>query len=155
MKDFDGLNYTRESLPEELALIERHARDGSAVQAGCACIEEKHLLLVAGLASEGVALATDMKEKEYYMGLANLARDLRREILDQDFKRFPSHGNPRTREFLPHNLTTCEKEHSEIRKKLSHCIKEAEVKCCGEHTSDYSGCSCNPVAVCRIAVPCP
>lgn len=94
---FDGLNYTRNAILEELALIERHARDGSAVDASCACIEEKHLLNLAGLASEGVTLASDKKERDYYMGLANLARELRREVLDGDFKRAPSHGRSTAR----------------------------------------------------------
>lgn len=35
-------------------------------------------------------------------------------------------GNPRTRAFLPHGLTECEKAHKDVRKKLSHCIKQAE-----------------------------
>lgn len=92
-KEFDGLDYTREALAEELSLVERHARDGSAVLGGCSCIEEKHLLLIAGLASEGVTLATDKAEKEYYMNLAELARSKRLEILDGKFRvEAPSHS---------------------------------------------------------------
>ena len=86
VKEFDGLEYTRESLLEELSLIERHARDGSAYEAGCSCIEEKHLLLVSGLASEGVTLAKDLDEKIYYMNLADLARAKRLEILNAEWK---------------------------------------------------------------------
>ena len=86
LANFDGLEYTRQALLEELALVERHARDGSAVDAGCACIEEKHLLNISGLASEGVTLANDAQEKSYYLWLAGLARELRRQILDGDFK---------------------------------------------------------------------
>jgi hypothetical protein len=56
---------------------------------------------------------------------------------------------------LPHGLTECELAHKDVQRKLSRCIKAAEVKCCGGLTSDYSGCSCNPVAVCRASVPCP
>lgn len=63
--------------------------------------------------------------------------------------------NPRTRVFLPHGLTECEKEHGNIRRKLSSCIKKTEIKCCGKHTTEYSECSCNPVAVCRASVSCP
>ena len=85
-KEFDGLDYTREALAEELSLVERHARDGSAVLGGCACIEEKHLLLIAGLASEGVTLAKDQDEKNYYMNLAELARAKRLEILNAEWK---------------------------------------------------------------------
>ena len=106
VKAFDGLDYTRNAILEELSLIERHARDGSAVTAGCACIEEKHLLLLAGLASEGVTLASDRAEKEYYMGLADLARAKRQEILDRNFKGSKSHG-----------LSKCEK-------KIEKCILE-------------------------------
>lgn len=86
MKEFDSLDYTREALAEELSLVERHARDGSAVLGGCSCIEEKHLLLIAGLASEGVTLATNQSEKNYYMNLAELARQKRLEILGADWK---------------------------------------------------------------------
>lgn len=82
---FDGLEYTRQSILEELALIERHARDGSAVEGGCACIEEKHLLNLSGLASEGVTLASDKAEKEYYMALASWARNKRNEIINGKF----------------------------------------------------------------------
>ena len=92
-KEFDGLDYTREALAEELSLVERHARDGSAVLGGCSCIEEKHLLLIAGLASEGVTLATNQSEKNYYMNLAELARQKRLEILDGKWKAdVHSHG---------------------------------------------------------------
>lgn len=147
--NFDGLDYTREALEEELALTERHARDGSAVEAGCGCIEEKHLLLIAGLASEGVTLAKDQAEKEYYLDLANWARKKRQEILNGDFKVL---GNPRTRQYLPHALTEYEQDHPEVLAKLKSCIKQAELKCCGEHTTDYAKCSCNPIAVCRAAV---
>ena len=149
VEGFDGLDYTRDALAEELALVERHARDGSAVTAGCSCIEEKHLLLIAGLASEGVTLAKDQTEKEYYMDLAELARQKRLEILNAEWKA-PGKG------FEPLRvLTECEKDHPDVQKKLASCIKAAEIKCCGEHTTHYGGCECNPVAVCRASVPCP
>ena len=85
MSKFDGIKYTQDAILEELALIERHARDGSAVEGGCACIEEKHLLTLAGLASEGVTLANNEREKQYYMKLASWARAKRNEILAGDF----------------------------------------------------------------------
>lgn len=132
--------------------MELHSKDGSAVDAGCSCIQEKHLLGIEGLAEEGITLAKDNEEKAFYQDLAEEARLLRKKILDEDFKVV---GNPRTRAYLPHGLTECEKEHPNIRKKLSSCIKAAEIKCCGEHTKDYSQCSCNPVAVCRASISCP
>ena len=98
MEKFDGHNYTERSVLEELLLIERHARDGSATEAGCACIEEKHLLTLAGLASEMPTLTTNQAEKEYYLSLAQLARAKREEILDRNFK---SPG---------HELSRCERK---------------------------------------------
>lgn len=82
---FDGLAYTREALAKELYLIELHSKDGSAFNAHCACIQEKHLLGVEGLAEEGVTLATNEKERKFYADLAQEARDLRKEILDETF----------------------------------------------------------------------
>ncbi len=99
MEKFDGHDYTERSVLEELLLIERHARDGSAITAGCACIEEKHLLTLAGLASEMPTLSKDQAEKEFYMKLAEEARGIRERILDHNFKGVESHG-----------LSKCEKK---------------------------------------------
>ena len=63
---FNDLNYTRTQLAKQLLLIEQHAKDGSALNAGCNCIQEKHLLLVEGLAEEGKTITQNQKEKEYY-----------------------------------------------------------------------------------------
>jgi hypothetical protein len=150
MEKFDGHDYTERSVLEELLLIERHSRDGSAIQAGCACIEEKHLLTLAGLSSEMPTLAKSQDEANFYMDLARLAREKREEILDANFKDPPA--DPKPRKYLPHGLTEEEKEDSALRKKLSSCISQAEISCCGTHTSDYSGCSCNPAAVCRASI---
>ena len=111
VKEFDGLEYTRESLLEELSLIERHARDGSAYEAGCSCIEEKHLLLVSGLASEGVTLAKDLYEKIYYMNLADLARAKRLEILNAEWEK----------PIEKHGLSKCEK-------KIEKCILQGHTE---------------------------
>lgn len=138
MEKFDGHDYTERSVLEELLLIERHSRDGSAIQAGCACIEEKHLLTLAGLASEMPTLAKSKEEAEFYLNLAKLAREKREEILDKNFKDPP--------------LTEKEKASPKLEKKLESCISQAEISCCGEHTTDYSQCSCNPVAVCRASI---
>jgi hypothetical protein len=154
---FDGLKYTRESLAEELALVERHATDGSAFQAGCSCIQEKHLLMIQGLAREGKTLATNEEEKEFYDLLGEAARELRKTIVDADFK-WPD--NPLPRKFLPHGLTEQEKGSVKLQHTLSRCIKKVEDKCCKGHSTilyhdgaaDYSQCSCNPVAVCRASV---
>jgi len=170
MKEFDDLEYTRDALIKELLNVQDHGVDGSAVDAGCRCIETKHFYNIEAKSEEGATIATDPKEKEFYLQLSDFARFARKRIEAGDFNMHgimretmkpyaaePRHvaGNPRTRAYLPHNLTECEASHASVRKKLASCIKEAEVKCCGEHTTDYSECSCNPVAVCRASVPCP
>lgn len=176
---FNDLEYTREALIKQLLLVQNHGVDGSAVEGGCGCIEDKHLYVIEALAEEGATIATDPKEKEFYAQLADLSRFLRKKIDTGDFnihnamasvmqgqairavktvreKIYPKvYGNPRARAYLPHGLTECEKTHADVRKKLAACIKAAEVKCCGENTTDYSGCTCNPVAVCRASVSCP
>lgn len=63
--------------------------------------------------------------------------------------------NPRTRKFLPHGMTACEKKHKDVQAKLRSCIRQTELKCCGKHTTNYEKCACNPVAVCRATVGCP
>lgn len=64
----------------------------------------------------------------------------------------PVMGNPRTRAYLPHSLTEEEKANPAGRKKLSHCIKATEKRCCGKNTLEYDKCKCNPVAVCRTSL---
>ena len=64
-------------------------------------------------------------------------------------------GNPRTRGFLPHGLTACEKRSKRWQRKARSCIRQVELKCCGRYTTDYETCECNPVAVCRATIPCP
>jgi hypothetical protein len=162
VKQFNDLDYTRESLIKQLLLVQNHGVDGSAVDAGCGCIEDKHLYVIEAYAEEGETIATDPKEKKFYAQLADLARNLRKRIDQADWNMhgvmaetmqgYKVAGNPRTRAYLPHNLTAEEKADKKLAKALSSCIKQAEIKCCGEHTTDYSKCTCNPVAVCRASV---
>jgi len=149
--EFDPLVYTRESLAEELGLIERHATDGSAFKAGCSCIQEKHLLMVSGLTREGVTLASVEKEKEFYGKLGDAARELRKTIVDHEFQ-WPS--NPLgPRKYQPHGLTEEEKDDPELLKLRSKCIHDVEKSACpSDFQGDYSLCSANPVAVCRASV---
>lgn len=71
LSKFDALPYTREALVEELGLLERHMRDGTAYICGCAF--DSHLPLIAGLASEGVKFAASERERNYYEGLRDWA----------------------------------------------------------------------------------
>jgi len=143
MGEFD---FEKGEILTNLTLLEDHGD-----KFPCPFCIEKHLSKVIGYAEE-VSLGEDDKEMKE---LAEWAREWRRKI--QGAKEH-SHDNPRTRGFLPHGLTgltECEKEHSDIRRKLAKCIKKVELKCCGRHTKDYSACECNPVAVCRASIPCP
>lgn len=86
MPDFDGLIYTREAIARELELIQLHSTDGSAVEAHCACIQEKHLLAIEGLAGEGVTLAKDEKESKFYVELTLWASRTKKYIIERVHK---------------------------------------------------------------------
>jgi hypothetical protein len=146
---FDEKKYTQDAILEELALSERHARDGSAVDAGCSCIEDKHTLLLSGLASEATNMSVNPKEKEFYSKFAEFQKKARHEIIDGTFN-FPT--NPAGRAFEPHGWTECEKEHPNIQRKMRSCIKKVEKRegC----RPPYDTCPVNPVAVCRASVKC-
>ena len=79
----DDRVYTLNSLVEELALMERHLRDGSWVL--CSCNPEKHLPLVSGLASEGFGFTDDQDEKEFMRLIRDRARIWRTKIQDGKF----------------------------------------------------------------------
>lgn len=168
---FNDRDYTADSMMKQLGLVELHGKDGSAVEAGCKCIETKHLYLIEGLAEEGVGFSLSEKERAFFQQLADLMRGIRKRLEAEDFdlhgvmrETMKAHGittplrvkhNPRGRDFLPHNLTACENQYPSVQKKLKSCIKDLELACCGEHTTDYAGCQCNPIAVCRSSIPCP
>lgn len=79
----DDRVYTLNSLVEELALMERHLRDGSWTL--CSCNPEKHLPLVSGLASEGFGFTDDQDEKEFMRLIRDRARIWRAKIQDGKF----------------------------------------------------------------------
>jgi len=75
-----NIRYTKSALVEELALLERHYRDGS--WRDCTCIPEKHLPTIAGLSSEMIMFVKPDKEKQFYEELADWARAKRLAIED-------------------------------------------------------------------------
>ena len=74
----DDRTYTINALIEELTLAERHCRDESYPL--CSCLPEKHLFLLAGLASEGYGFAQDQDEKEFMRQLQVRSRKIREDI---------------------------------------------------------------------------
>jgi hypothetical protein len=158
---FNDLEYTRRKLVQHLGQIQEHASDGSALE-NCKCIEEKHLIMVSGNAAEGVSMATDQHEKDFYAWLspwadktldnvlhtldmndldlekqmwATLAddtREIRHSITDGSYD-VPNPASKRA--YLPHGLTQKEKIDSELREKLSRCINKVEQKCCKGHST--------------------
>jgi len=71
-------DYTLNALVEELTLAERHLRDGSWKL--CDCNPEKHLPMIAGLASEGYGFTDDMGEKAFMVQLRDGARIFKTKI---------------------------------------------------------------------------
>ena len=142
---FDDRDYTMDAITKQLSLIELHSKDGSAIDAGCACIEGKHLYIIEGLSEEGQGFAVSAKERMFYSRLADFVRKTRKTIDDATFN-FPS--NPVHRLYLPHGLTECEKRYPSVKRKLSRCIKKLEPK---EATGEIEA----AVAVCRKSIRCP
>ena len=148
----DEFEFERGEILSNIVLLEDHAQ-----KFACPFCMEKHASKIIGYAEE-IALGSKNSEDKMLEKLAEDAREWRRQIQglkEEGHAHKHIEGNPRTRAFLPHGLTECEKEHPSVQKKLSSCIKQAEISCCGEHTKDYSKCSCNPIAVCRASVSCP
>jgi hypothetical protein len=154
---FNDRDYTQDAIIKQASLIELHSKDGSALDAGCTCIEGKHLHVIEGLAEEGKGFAVTEKEKMFYDQLAGLSRALRKNMEGDNFDMsqvlHEAELNPSPRKYEPHGLTECEKEHPKILHKLQSCIKKVE-KREGCHPP-YTDCPVNPVAVCRASVKCP
>lgn len=150
MDDEWNWEYTNEALTEQLGLLELHYNDGSYRE--CSCVPEKHLPLIAGLASEAVQFSHKVGKDEltpFYRGLADWAREARKLIEEGDYSHIAN--SPELRKYLPHGLTEEEKVSKTVQHKLSSCIKAAEEKYCGD-PSDYSTCSYNPAAICRSSI---
>lgn len=126
---FNEREYTVDSIKKQLILIELHSKDGSAAEAGCDCIQGKHLRALEGFAEEGAGFALTDAEKQLYSDLGAWSRQMRKN-LEQEKWRLPTTTNKKTRH-------------------LRACLAAAEIKCCGVHTKDYSGCKCNPLDLCR------
>lgn len=142
---FDDRRYTEDSIIKQLGLIELHGKDGSAVEAGCGCIEGKHTVMLEGLAEEGIGFSKSKKEEKFYLKLSDFAREARHSIEEDRFDFPGSRSNPGRRKVLPSGLTACEREHPDVQKKLSRCIKKLE----------REGRVESPVAVCRASIKCP
>lgn len=77
-------DYTLNALVEELTLAERHLRDGSWKL--CDCNPEKHLPMIAGLASEGYGFTDDVGEKAFMVRLRDGARIFKGKIEKGEFQ---------------------------------------------------------------------
>ncbi|MCJ7422765.1 hypothetical protein MUP01_00645 [Candidatus Bathyarchaeota archaeon] len=153
---FNDRDYTQDAVIKQAALIELHSKDGSALDAGCSCIEGKHLHIIEGLAEEGKGFAVSEKEKEFYDRLGNLTRSLRKNMEGDNFDMLEvlheAGLNPYPRKYELHGLTECEQSHPNVVHKLQSCIKKVEKR---EGCSPpYTDCPVNPVAVCRASVTC-
>ena len=154
---FDEKKYTEDSIIKQLTLIQLHSSDGSSLDAGCSCVEGKHLHALEGLAEEAIMTSENPQEKAFYENLAIVARETRKAIEEGKFGYLPHNpagpGLGIGRHYHPHYLTECEKTHPKVLKKLASCIRQVEKRegC----VSPYMDCPVNPVAVCRASVKCP
>ena len=77
---FNDYDYTRDSIIKQLTLMELHGKDGSAVDAGCQCINTKHTYMLEGLAEEMAGFAKSEAERKYYLNLSAQMRKIRQDI---------------------------------------------------------------------------
>lgn len=131
---FNDRNYTYEAVMQQLGLIELHTRDGSAVEAGCHCIETKHLRLIEGLSTEGQSFAMAEKEKKFFAELGDLARSIRKnmEMETFDLKSAISDAKP---EAASHDLSQDEKAH--VQRCMADSLTPKELKRCLEKNSEF------------------
>ena len=106
---FNDYEYTRDSILKQVSLIELHGKDGSAVDAGCQCINTKHTYMLEGLAEEMVGFAKSESEKKFYMNLAANMRKVRQDIDSESWGEKHVH------------LTTCER-------KVLECVEGGKTK---------------------------
>lgn len=126
--------FERGELLSNLTLLEDHAQ-----KFHCPYCEEKHLSKIIGYTDE-IAMGKEGDEKELEE-LGNWAREWRRKLQGaKEHSHEHKSGNP-------HSLSKCEK-------KQKSCIEKVALKCCGGHVTDFSSCSCNPIAVCKTSVAC-
>jgi len=173
--EFDSKKYTEDALIKQAALIELHSKDGSAVTAGCDCIEGKHLHIVEGLAEEGMGFAVSEREKKFYEILAPFSQSIRKAIEKGDFifpevdpktleeqRKLPltekksNPDNPAPRGYAPYGWTECEKAHPDVQRKIRRCARKIEKRQTCPMEDWGSGKECvNPYAVCRASIRCP
>lgn len=127
---FDEQGYTEDAIIKQLLLIQSHAVDGSAVDGGCSCIQDKHLTTLEGLAEEGETIMSEEKKKKFYADIADLARELRKTIVAEEYE-MPQHHSG-------FHMTKCEE-------KIERCVLEVKEK----------GGDVNPYAVCHSQIKCP
>lgn len=142
--EFNDLDYTTDALMKQLILVQNHVDDGSAVTAGCNCIETKHLFAISGYAEEGQSFAETPEQKEWFGRLQSWAEENRKSLL----------GTPASKE----RFAEIAEQAREYRKELEYgewshsetpehqkCIERMTLECCGEGEK----CHCDPVALCH------
>lgn len=82
---FDDHKYTEDAIIKQLSLIQLHVDDGSALDAGCGCIEGKHTFNLEGLSEEQTGFALSESEKKFYERLAKIARTQRHKIEQEEW----------------------------------------------------------------------
>lgn len=165
---FNDRDYTRDAIIKQLGLIELHCKDGSAVEAGCQCIDTKHLYLIEGLAEEGQGFALSSQERKFYEDLGSFVRLTRKNMEVEDYEfhgiigefqrgnaqrkgrpsAFVDNPVPSKRRYLPKGLTSCERKYISVQELLSRCIKRLE-------PDEKAGKIKSAVAVCRASIKCP
>lgn len=93
MEKFNDYNYTRDSILKQLVLMELHGKDGSAVDAGCQCINTKHTYILEGLCEEMAGFAKNEAEAKWYLDFSALMRQARQQIDQENWRPLKASGS--------------------------------------------------------------
>lgn len=81
----DALQYTKDELRKQWALLQTHASQYPSEDSGfCKECMDKHLLLIEGLSEEGTSMTESDKEKQMFQDMAEEARAMRKAIGNPD-----------------------------------------------------------------------
>lgn len=79
-KEFDGEEYETNRIIQQLLDIEEHCMDGSAVNQGCSCIQDRHLQALTSAAKQYGAIATKQENRQFGADLAVYAETRLKEV---------------------------------------------------------------------------
>jgi len=123
----DIIEYTNYEIRKNLALLEAHLKQSPfSDEAFCEECINKHILILEGLAEEGITACEDCDEKKYWLLFEFLNK-----IRDRDYKKqgieFAREARKIRKEFVPCDEETERRTKEEINEKIKELEEEKEL----------------------------